>query len=121
MQWYTAAISQWRKVKAANVELFDITVKSGDQRFAPEPDVLWAYKRGEVTDEEYTERYTQKLRSLFIREPSAFEDLLNTDTPKALACYCRAGKFCHRHLLLTFLQELAEDNEISFVYAGEIL
>lgn len=121
MKWYTIAIPQWRKAKAMGVELFDITVKSGDQRFAPHPDVLWAYKRGEVTDEDYTTIYVNKLRTLFVEAPEAFESLLTGEGSKAVACYCTAGKFCHRHPFIDFIRTLADDNGIDFEYAGEIL
>lgn len=124
MKWYTIAIPQWRKAKAKNVALFDVTVKSGDERFAPYADALWAYKRGEVSDEEYTRLYREKMRSLLLSDPRAFEALLEGEDgieEKALACYCRAGKFCHRHILLEFMQEVAEDNGIAFEYLGEIV
>lgn len=121
MKWYTVAIPQWRKAKALGIELFDITVKSGDQRFAPYPDVLWAYKRGEVTDEQYTEVYREKLRKQLLSTPEVFEELLEGTEPKAVACYCRAGKFCHRHIYIDVMSEIAEDNGIAFEYCGEIL
>lgn len=121
MKWYTIAIPQWRKAKAQEIELFDITVKSGDQRFAPYPDVLWAYKRGEVTDEQYTEVYRDKLRKQLLSTPEVFEELLEGTTDKAVACYCTAGKFCHRHIYIEVMAEIAEDNGIVFEYCGEIL
>lgn len=124
MTWYTISLSQHHKAKALGVILVDVTVKSGDQRFAPHADVLWAYKREEVSDEEYTRRYREKLENLFQRDPGAFEELLSkvvSGTPHAIACYCRAGKFCHRHILREFLEEIADDNEIVFRYLGEIL
>lgn len=121
MKWYTVAIPQWRKAKALGIELFDITVKSGDQRFAPHADILWAYKRGEVTDEEYTRVYREKMQKQLLATPEAFEELLEGDTDKAVACYCTAGKFCHRHIYIEVLSEIAEDNGIVFEYCGEIL
>lgn len=121
MKWYTIAIPQWRKAKVLGVELFDITVKSGDQRFAPDADVLWAYKRGEVTDEQYTEIYREKMRKQLLSTPEAFEELLEGTTDKAVACYCTAGKFCHRHIYIEVLSEIAEDNGIEFTFCGEIL
>lgn len=90
----------------------------------PDPQSLWAYKRGEIDDAEYTRRYREKLQTLLQRDPGAFEGLLSlgaSETPQALACYCRAGVFRHRHLLLEFLETLADEHEEPFLYGGEIL
>lgn len=121
MDLYTIAIPQWRKAKERGIELFDITVKSGYKPFAPYDDVLWAYKRGEVSDEEYTQLYLEKLRKRFIEAPEDFQQFLEKSGPVAVACYCRAGKFCHRHLFVGFIQEVADDNGYTVRYAGEIL
>lgn len=118
---YTIAIPQWRKAKEKNIELFDITVKSGYKPFAPYDDVLWAYKRGEVSDEEYTRLYLEKLRKRFIEAPEDFEAFLGRPGPLAIACYCKAGKFCHRHLFIEFISQVAQDNEYDLVYDGEIV
>jgi hypothetical protein len=121
MDIYTIAIPQWRKAKANSVELFDITVKSGFEPFAPEASVLWAYKRGEVSDDQYTELYLTRLRALFRASPEVFEEFLSRPGPIAVACYCTAGKFCHRHIFLAFIREIAEDNNYDISYLGEIL
>lgn len=118
---YTIAIPQWRKAKEKNIELFDITVKSGYEPFAPYKDVLYAYKRGEVTDDQYTTIYLDKLRAHFRAHPEDFQNLLERDAQLAVACYCAAGKFCHRHLFIRFIKEIAEDNEYDLVYNGEIV
>lgn len=121
MDIYTIAIPQWRKAKARDIELFDITVKSGFQLFAPEASVLWAYKRGEVSDDLYTELYLNRIREHLRQSPEVFEDFLKKPGPIALGCYCSAGKFCHRHLFLEFIRTIAEDNGYCLKYCGEIL
>ncbi|MCY1349219.1 hypothetical protein D9M68_18260 [compost metagenome] len=121
MELYTIAIPQWRKAKAKDIEVFDITVKSGFEPFAPEPSVLWAYKRGEVSDELYTELYLKRLREQFRASPEVFESFLQRPGPIAASCYCTAGKFCHRHLFVQFILELAEDNGYDVFPRGEIL
>ena len=122
MELYTVALSQWRKAKERQIEIFDITVKSGKEKlFAPDDQVLWAYKRGEVTDEQYTELYFQRLRKNIAAHPEAFEAFLQMEGPIAAACYCRAGKFCHRHLFVEFMQEVADDNGYELKVRGEIL
>lgn len=121
MELYTIAIPQWRKAKARNIELFDITVKSGFKPFAPEASVLWAYKRGEVSDDLYTELYLKRLREQFRASPEVFESFLQREGPIAAACYCTAGKFCHRHLFVSHMVEIADDNGYRIVTVGEIL
>jgi len=121
MDLYTIAIPQWRKAKAQGIELFDITVKSGFEPFAPYKDVLYAYKRGEVTDDQYTEIYLSKLRERFRGHPEDFEGFLQRPGPIAVACYCTAGKYCHRHVFVPFILTVAEDNDYPLTYHGEIL
>lgn len=121
LQIYTIAIPQWRKAKEKGVDLFDITVKSGFEPFAPYKDVLYAYKRGEVTDDRYTEIYLGKLREHFRGHPEDFQSFLERTVPVALACYCKADKYCHRHVFLKFIMEVAEDNGYDVEYLGEIV
>ncbi|MNO12922.1 hypothetical protein D3C76_25400 [compost metagenome] len=121
MELYTIALSQWRKAKERQIELFDITVKSGFKLFAPQDDVLWAYKRGEVTDDQYTVLYLERLGAHFRSHPEAFQEFLEREGKIAVACYCRAGKFCHRHLFVDYILQLAEDNGYAVKVCGEIL
>lgn len=121
MDLYTIALSQWRKAKERNIELIDITVKSGILVFAPEPSVLWAYKRGEVTDDQYTELYIKRMGEQFRASPEVFQSFLEKEGPVAVACYCAAGKFCHRHLFMGYIRALGDDNGYTVRYCGEIV
>jgi len=121
MDVYTIAIPQWRKARDRGIELFDITVKSGFEPFAPYKDVLYAYKRGEVTDDQYTEIYLKKLTERFREAPEDFQGFLERTGPLAVACYCTAGKFCHRHLFIRYMRQIADDNGYHLNYKGEIL
>lgn len=121
MDLYTISLSQWRKAKDLQIELFDITVKSGFKLFAPEDAVLWAYKRGEVSDDQYTDLYLERLRNNFRASPEGFRTFLEREGKTAVACYCPAGKFCHRHLFVSFIKELGDDNGYTIKYRGEIL
>jgi|SRR5690606_14068686 len=120
MDVYTIQMSQWRLAKAQGITFKDITVKSGDQRFAPYPEVLWGYKRGEVDEETYTHLYHEKLHKLLLESPAAYSELLRSTEPIALACYCPPGTFCHRHLLVKVLKKLASKNNLPFEYKGEL-
>lgn len=121
MDIYTISISQWRKAKERDIELYDITVRSGDAIFAPEPSVLWAYKAGEVEEDEYTRLYYNKLRDASTVSPEAFRSFLERPGPIAVGCYCRAGAYCHRHLFIKFMGHVAKGNGYEFNYLGEIL
>lgn len=121
MELYTIALSKWRKAKERQIKLIDITVKSGLLVFAPEPSVLWAYKRNEVSDDQYTVLYLERLRGQFRAHPEAFQEFLEQEGPICVACYCGHGKFCHRHIFVGFMEEVAEDNGYPLKVCGEIL
>lgn len=118
---YTASLSRYRSVKKRNVPLIDITVKSGIATFAPEPSVLWAYKRGEVSDDLYTQLYLERLKQQCRTSHEVFESFLLNEGEVCVACYCAHGKFCHRHIFVPFMIDLAEDNGYLLRYGGEIL
>lgn len=95
-QIWTARIHQHRKVRAAGIHFFDITVKSGDRDFAPTWDNLMEYKRGNMDMEEYTLRYLGKIQNL---SESVWEKI-KEHKRVAYACYCAPGQFCHRHIFV---------------------
>lgn len=90
----------------------DITVKSalGSARhFAPTWDMVMGSKRGEITWDEYTERYRAILDSVS-------EDAWHWLAEQArngvltLLCYCPDGKeHCHTHLLIAYACERFPD------------
>lgn len=99
----------WRYARYLNIPVVDITAKSGIQAFAPHWHDLMAYKRGEMGNEEYSRRYYDKVIPTLRNSPEEWEILTKNHT-YALACYCRPGDFCHRHLFgmltVTYLQQL---------------
>lgn len=114
MEVYTYQLSQWRKVRDLGVPYMDTTIKSGDWMLAPTWDLLTAYKYNGGTEAEYTEGYNRLLEERLIEFPEYFSELFNIEV-LAVGCYCRHGKFCHRHLLVKFLEKHTE-----CVYRGEI-
>lgn len=104
---FTIQISMWRYARDLNIPLVDITAKSGIKTFAPHWDDLMAYKRGEMDNEEYSRRYYEKVIPTLRTKPQDWE-ILSKNKTYALACYCRPGDFCHRHLFamlsVTYLQ-----------------
>lgn len=120
MTLYTTQIAKWRTVKKLGIELVDTTIKSGFKHLAPSWDMVMGVKDGTLSEELYTDTYLKLLQERYSDDPEPFMSLL-TPEPKALTCYCRAFKFCHRKLLLDFLKGVAEEHNLPFTYGGEIL
>lgn len=106
----------------------DTTVKSGgpfSRTFlAPEWSWLSEYKDAtkdgpsEEAELAYTRHYIRKLnakRDIIVGHFKRFIELSNV-TDVVLSCYCRNGKFCHRHLLAWFLNKNIPELEV----AGEL-
>lgn len=115
-QFYTMQISQWRKAKEMGLRTVDTTVKSGHLALAPTWELLRRYKENEINDDIYTDEYYKLLFQRYQVTPNAFDPLFGEDEkPVALMCYCGAGKFCHRYLLMSFLS-----NNFEATWLGEI-
>ena len=119
LEIYTIALSQWRKAKEMNIPLLDITYKSGISAFAPSGKILGDYKKGLLTDAEYTKLYIQKMRNSLMDSSEVWESLFLNKT-LALACYCKDGIFCHRHILSGLLVKYAKYKNYELVLKGEI-
>lgn len=120
MRLMTIQVSKWRLAKDRNIKVMDTTVKSGCGLFAPTWEMVLGHKAGTLSDEEYSALYRNILLESWKKDRQKWLDFLNDDDQYALACYCRAGKFCHRHLLVKFLRQLCKQLGISFEYYGEL-
>jgi len=116
---YTVQIAQWRLCKSLGIEMLDTTAKSGIAAFAPDMSKVWDYKNGKMSEEEYTRLYLAKMAESQELNPGRWEELKGYDTV-ALACYCRAGQFCHRHLLIMVVKKYLEAHGIEVTLCGEI-
>ncbi|BEG72421.1 hypothetical protein [Pseudomonas phage vB_PaeM_PS119XW] len=114
MNVYTYQIAKWRKVRQKHIFPLDTTIKSGEELLAPTWNMVMGHKAGAITDEQYEDAYMDILSERYAAFPDYFEWLTELDKV-ALGCYCPAGKFCHRHILVKFLKEITEVN-----YLGEI-
>jgi uncharacterized protein YeaO (DUF488 family) len=117
---YTIQIAKWRLAKSKGIRVTDTTVKSGLKFLAPSWEMVLAHKNGDVSCEEYTKLYDECIARSQIKYPELWEDLLKQET-LCLACYCRAGFFCHRLLLAKHLQAYAAKHEVPCVLAGELV
>lgn len=124
MQVYTISMSQWRVAKKANIPLIDITVKNSKSGFAPSWDLLQRYKAGEITGDGYAVEYKSLIKQRWFKNNNHLQnetlDLINSETPIALACFCASGEFCHRHLVVDFLKWKCQQHGINFEYMGEL-
>lgn len=62
-------------------------------QLVPDRSLVWAYKNGEVTEEEYTKMYNRQLDELDVHEIAQSLDEM------VLLCWEGNEKFCHRHLI----------------------
>ena len=93
---------QLSRSRGLDVPVVDVTVKSasGEARFvAPTWDMVMGYKRGIISEEEYTLLYEDILEC----NERRILDFFSTYDKVALACYCRPAAFCHRVLLAEWL------------------
>lgn len=119
---WTVQMAKWRKARERNVPVIDITVKSGNKKLAPTWEFLMEYKnsaKDDAAEAVYTEKFIAKIQQLKRDEPDVLLELLYSGEI-ALMCYCPAGKFCHRHLLVNELVTLGQDHDVEVVYMGEI-
>ena len=100
---YTVQISVAQQLHfITDPSFLDITVKSGNTAFAPTWPMVLNHKSGAITDDEYTDQYTKMMRRSYCDQRADWDKVLAMDKT-ALGCYCRADKFCHRHLLADML------------------
>jgi uncharacterized protein YeaO (DUF488 family) len=86
----------------------DITVKSGDEVFAPTWKMVMDYKNGLISETEYTRQYKQMMYKSMITNKNRWDEVKESAII-TLLCYCPTGAFCHRHILAELLDEYCED------------
>jgi len=119
MDIYTIQIGKWRKAKALGFEVLNITVMNGEKRLAPTWDLLRAWQKGEVTEEEYRTEYFWLMRESLKANLEFWLDLSKKET-LVLGCYCAPGLFCHRRLLVEIFTMFFASRGIIAEYKGEI-
>lgn len=119
MELWTIQLAKWRLVRDKGLPLLDITVKSGDQIFAPHGWALGKIKAGQMSEDEYTRLYRQKMRESLRDNRTRWLEVCRMDVV-VIACYCPAGCYCHRYLLKDYLEKLCVYENIEFVYKGEL-
>lgn len=111
LELWTADI---RTISRANMDKYDITVKTGDKTFSPSWKMLKAIKGGEMSKEEYKKQYVELMKKSLRENPEKWKELISREKV-ILVCYCPANVFCHRILLAKMLVKSGVAN-----YMGEI-
>jgi uncharacterized protein YeaO (DUF488 family) len=116
---YTVQLANARAAHMEDVPVVDITVKSGDLVFAPTWEMVLEYKAGKLSEEEYMDHYRRLMHVSQDLYFPRWKNILSYDN-LALACYCRPGNFCHRHLLKDILMEMWAIDGEDVVDGGEL-
>lgn len=119
MNIYTIQIGKWRKAKALGFEVLNTTVMNGDSRLSPSWDLLRAWQKNEVTEEEYRTEYFWLMRESFKANREFWLELAGKET-LVLGCYCAPGCFCHRLELVEILTKFLKSLGKEVKYCGEI-
>lgn len=119
MKVYTTQLSNHRKVKEAGVTLVNTTVKSGNEAFAPSWRMVTLWKADVINWSEYTEMYRNKVIGEQWIYEEAWRELLSHKAI-ALACYCKPGDNCHRHLLVDIIDEIKQKQGYPITRGGEL-
>jgi len=114
MNVYTFQLGRLENLVFNTIPYYDTTVKSGMWQLAPTWDIVMGVKSNAITPEEYECQYMAMLEWRYFTYPEFFEWLISHEQI-AFGCYCRAGKFCHRHLITKFLSQITDVN-----YCGEL-
>jgi uncharacterized protein YeaO (DUF488 family) len=89
-------------------DALDVSVKSGDACFAPTWAMVIDWKKGKITNAQYTEMYYARMRESYRTNRSRWEEVLALPSV-TLLCFCKKGTFCHRYLLADMLVKLGAE------------
>ncbi len=112
-------MSKWRLAKERGITFMDITAMTGVKAFAPDFAEVKKYKRGETSDEDYTKLYLDRMARSKVVCPKLWAGL-DRRYEIVIACYCKAGAFCHRHLFVALMKEQLEQQGHEVILEGEM-
>lgn len=119
MELYTVQLGQWRLCKTLSIPMIDTTVRSGDLTFAPTWEMVLASKGGTLSQEDYTEQYLARMRVSLKQNEARWLEVARLECC-ALACYYKAGAFCHRRILAQLFEKVCLHHDIPYVFKGEL-
>ena len=89
-----------RRLVAISIGIPDNFGGSIMRELNPPQQLLYDYKNGLCTEEEYTERYIENVLNNL--NPL---DIYNKLKGKVILCYCGKDSFCHRHIVMKWLEQ----------------
>lgn len=116
---WTIQIAKWRLAQFRGVKFLNIAAKGGVLPFAPDMSNVMRYKRGEMTEDEYTACYLSKMAMSCETYPAYWERLLFYRAV-AFGCYCPPGKYCHRLLFVDLAKQYLEARGHRVILHGEM-
>ncbi|QAX96145.1 hypothetical protein [Vibrio phage vB_VmeM-Yong XC32] len=121
MQLYTCQVTKPELPREIGVPFIDTSIKSGWSQLAPSWEMVMGHKNNDPywTDERYAAVFNEMMRKSYELDPDFWEDLLTSET-LCLGCWCKAGKFCHRLLLVDIIEAMCKERGIDFEYCGEL-
>jgi hypothetical protein len=127
---FTIQMSKWRLARNRDIILLDTTVKTGASIFKPTWDMVMGYKAGQISEEEYTRQYWEKMNASWKdpKERVIWLQTIESTEPMAIGCMCPYRnrdtgevQFCHRHLLKQIFEKLCAARKIPFYFYGELI
>lgn len=92
----------------------DVSAQGGYFIFVPPKHLLFDYRFGNITEEQFQKAYFEFLENNYIYQRNAWDNVLNK-RKIVLVCTCNSeGKACHRYFIIKFLRKLGA------VYKGGI-
>lgn len=119
MELFTLQASKTKLAREHKIFVTDTTVRAKHPYFAPTWSIVMGHKDGEITDAEYTAEYYRQMQRSWAVNREQWENFLRQDGFVGISCYCRAGAFCHRHLLRKMFEKVCPKLGIPFFYYGE--
>ena len=99
---YMIGGADFARLILAGYEMIDITVGSNPEHpLAPTWELVNGYRRGLLTEENYTVQYAELLLERWTEVDGFLGHIAGMDV--ALGCYCRPGDFCHRLLVADWM------------------
>lgn len=112
-------MGQWRVADKRGIPMINTTVMSGLAWLAPTWDMVKGHKLGIYSDAQYTAKYIPLIVLSQCDHRAEWLKLIQMDEV-AISCYCKAGAFCHRVLLIRILEQFCQQEGVEFTYMGEL-
>lgn len=116
--FFTSYFGNLRNINTENFKLVSIAVFQPfedpkihkDEMLVPSQNTFMLFKKGGITEKEYTEHYVKQLETFWPFLEPRLKSAKESETDVVFLCYEKDG-FCHRHILAKFLTDRGYDCE----------